>query len=37
MLHAETLGIIHPATGEEIFRAADPPADMATLIKRLRS
>ncbi|MBI5142437.1 MAG: RluA family pseudouridine synthase [Nitrospirae bacterium] len=36
MLHAETLGIIHPATGEEIFRSVAPPADMAELVERLR-
>jgi 23S rRNA pseudouridine1911/1915/1917 synthase len=31
-LHAETLGFLHPATGETLYFAAPPPADFLALI-----
>lgn len=34
-LHAQTLGFIHPATGEQLEFAADMPEDMQTLHNRL--
>lgn len=35
-LHAATLGLTHPTTGERLTWASDPPADMANLLRRLR-
>ncbi len=34
-LHATRLGLVHPATGEEMTWSAPPPADMAALITAL--
>lgn len=36
-LHAETLGFIHPTTGEEMFFTSPVADDMATLIEKWRS
>jgi 23S rRNA pseudouridine1911/1915/1917 synthase len=35
-LHAQTLGFIHPRTGEEIFLTSPLPEDMAKLIEKWR-
>jgi 23S rRNA pseudouridine1911/1915/1917 synthase len=35
-LHAQTLGFIHPKTGEEIFLESSLPEDMAQLIEKWR-
>ena len=35
-LHAETLGFVHPATGERMDFQADPPEDMEFVMRRLR-
>ncbi len=35
-LHAQTLGFVHPATGEEMFFEAPLPDDMVQLIERWR-
>lgn len=35
MLHARTLGFRHPATGEEMDFAADPPADFEEVFRAL--
>ncbi len=35
-LHANTLGFLHPATGEELFFQADLPEDMAWVWERLQ-
>ncbi len=34
-LHARTLGFTHPSTGERLWFAAEPPADMAALLNTL--
>jgi 23S rRNA pseudouridine1911/1915/1917 synthase len=36
-LHAATLGLVHPATGEKMRWTAPLPPDMETLLERLRS
>ncbi len=36
MLHAATLGFIHPVTKENLFISTPPPADMAALLQALR-
>ena len=36
-LHAETLGFVHPGTGEEVSFQVDPPEDMRYAIERLRT
>lgn len=36
-LHAQTLGFVHPRTGEEMFFEAPLPQDMVQLIERWRS
>lgn len=36
MLHAETLSILHPVTGNPMSFTAPPPADMAAIIEKLR-
>ncbi len=35
-LHAETLGFIHPGTGERVVFRADLPEDLAAVVERLR-
>lgn len=35
-LHAKTLGLIHPASGKEIFFNSELPADMSEVIERWR-
>ena len=35
MLHARTLGFQHPATGEEMDFAADPPEDFEDVFQSL--
>ncbi len=35
-LHAQTLGFVHPVTGEEMFFTSDIPADMELLINKWR-
>jgi 23S rRNA pseudouridine1911/1915/1917 synthase len=37
MLHAETLGFIHPVTGKEMLFAAPVPEDMMEILETLRS
>jgi hypothetical protein len=37
MLHAESLSLLHPATGHPMTFSAPPPADMAGVIETLRS
>ncbi|MCS7046317.1 MAG: RluA family pseudouridine synthase [Gemmataceae bacterium] len=37
MLHAATLGLIHPATKQRLTWTSTMPADMAALLQRLRS
>jgi 23S rRNA pseudouridine1911/1915/1917 synthase len=36
MLHAAELGFVHPATNREMKWSADPPADFAAVLARLR-
>jgi 23S rRNA pseudouridine1911/1915/1917 synthase len=36
MLHAETLALLHPDTGNPLSFTAPPPADMAEVIEKLR-
>ena len=36
MLHARTLGFIHPRTGEKLAFERDPPADFAAMLEALR-
>jgi len=36
MLHAETLGFVHPITGETLRFAAAPPPDFSVTVQRLR-
>jgi 23S rRNA pseudouridine1911/1915/1917 synthase len=36
-LHAQTLGFVHPRTGEELFFEAPLPDDMTQLIERWRT
>ncbi len=36
MLHAATLGFLHPATGEHVHFEAPIPADMASVLEKLR-
>jgi 23S rRNA pseudouridine1911/1915/1917 synthase len=36
MLHARTLGFTHPVTGKPIEYTVPPPADMESLLQRLR-
>lgn len=36
MLHAESLSLLHPDTGHPMTFTAPPPADMATVIEKLR-
>ncbi|MDR2844261.1 MAG: RluA family pseudouridine synthase [Candidatus Symbiothrix sp.] len=36
VLHAQTLGFVHPRTGEEIFLESPVPEDMTNLIKKWR-
>jgi 23S rRNA pseudouridine1911/1915/1917 synthase len=35
-LHAATLGLTHPTTGERCRWSSDLPEDMASLLRRLR-
>ena len=35
MLHAETLGFVHPVTGEEVEFNAAPPLEFHLALKRL--
>ncbi|HTR52378.1 MAG TPA: RluA family pseudouridine synthase [Kofleriaceae bacterium] len=35
MLHAATLGFVHPITGERVALASEPPADFAAVVARL--
>lgn len=35
-LHAESLGFIHPKTGENVLFRVDPPEDMLSAIRKLR-
>jgi 23S rRNA pseudouridine1911/1915/1917 synthase len=35
MLHAATLGFVHPATGEPVHFEAPLPDDMAAVVERL--
>ncbi|MFA5073340.1 MAG: RluA family pseudouridine synthase [Nitrospirota bacterium] len=37
MLHAESLSILHPATGHPMTFSAPPPEDMAEIIEQLRA
>ena len=37
MLHAATLGFVHPATGEHVDFEAPIPADMASVLEKLRA
>jgi 23S rRNA pseudouridine1911/1915/1917 synthase len=37
MLHAAELGFTHPGTGESMGWVAEPPADFAELLRRLRT
>jgi len=37
MLHARTLGFVHPRTGERIFFEREPPDDFLSMIESLRS
>jgi 23S rRNA pseudouridine1911/1915/1917 synthase len=37
LLHAETLGFVHPITGEDLMFQQDPPLDFSESINRLRS
>ncbi len=37
MLHAETLSLLHPDTGTPLSFTAPPPADMASVIEKLRA
>jgi 23S rRNA pseudouridine1911/1915/1917 synthase len=37
MLHAESLSLLHPATGHPMTFSAPPPPDMAGIIERLRT
>jgi 23S rRNA pseudouridine1911/1915/1917 synthase len=37
MLHAETLGFVHPVTGEEMEFQAAPPLEFRLVQKRLRA
>lgn len=37
MLHAARLGFVHPATGESLVWEAEPPADFAKQLRKLRS
>lgn len=36
-LHATTLGVVHPVTGEEMYFTSEMPGDMAQLIDKWRS
>lgn len=36
MLHARSLGFVHPRTGERVAFERDPPADFQALLERLR-
>lgn len=36
LLHAETLGFVHPVTGETLRFVAPPPADFVAVVDRLR-
>jgi 23S rRNA pseudouridine1911/1915/1917 synthase len=36
MLHARTLGFVHPFTGEQLLWEVPPPADFQELVERLR-
>jgi 23S rRNA pseudouridine1911/1915/1917 synthase len=35
MLHAATLGFVHPVTGEKLDFRCEPPADFTTILRRL--
>jgi hypothetical protein len=37
MLHAETLGFVHPVSGEELEFSAAPPLEFRMTRKRLRT
>jgi 23S rRNA pseudouridine1911/1915/1917 synthase len=37
MLHAASLGFMHPTSKKEVFFSAPPPTDMQTILERLRS
>ncbi len=37
MLHAATLGFVHPVTGERLDFRCEPPADFAAILQRLES
>ena len=36
MLHAATLGFVHPVTGERVRLAAELPPDFQAVVQRLR-
>ena len=36
MLHAHTLRVRHPSTGEEMTFTSEPPADFSSVIQKLR-
>ena len=36
LLHAETLGFVHPSTGEKILLRREPPAEFQRQVERLR-
>jgi 23S rRNA pseudouridine1911/1915/1917 synthase len=36
MLHAATLGFLHPITGERISLSSPPPPDFAAVVEQLR-
>ena len=36
-LHAQMLGFIHPATGEEMIFESELPADLANVIEKWRN
>jgi 23S rRNA pseudouridine1911/1915/1917 synthase len=37
MLHAATLGFVHPVTGERLDFQCEPPADFVAILTRLAS
>jgi 23S rRNA pseudouridine1911/1915/1917 synthase len=36
MLHARTLGFVHPRTGERVLFEREAPADFQAMLERLR-
>jgi 23S rRNA pseudouridine1911/1915/1917 synthase len=37
MLHAATLGFVHPISGERVSLSSEPPEDFAEVVARLSS